>query len=384
MIAAVLPLVILDEGGGPGMVGLVAACFAIPTLLLRPVAGARIDATGHRRFTAVGGLLVAVAPIGYLTGASLPIVAGRLVQGTGWALFSSANNVLLAHIAPPGRRGEASAYFNVMWSLGFVFGPPLGLLLYSVAGPSAVFPLAAILSVGSFLCAWELRDVHTAVGRSEVAPSEGRRLNPAAAVRGSLERTAATTMVVLGLFMTAQTLFVAFAPVYAREMGIPIEQLALLYPLYGTGLAIAQLTTSRLVDRVGRSTAVVVAIGLAVAGLALGASPGGLVGYAVGAVIFAVANAIAGPALSAATIERAPPARLGAAMATFSVGYQLAAGGGGAIWGTIVAVAGYPWPFAAAIAFQLLAGWIGWRSLRRSHHAGLRSRLLAAREGESP
>lgn len=384
MIAAVLPLVILDAGGGPGMVGLVAACFAIPTLLLRPLAGARIDASGHRRFTTLGGLLVALAPIGYLTGSPLPIVAGRLVQGTGWALFSSANNVLLAHIAPPGRRGEASAYFNVMWSLGFVLGPPLGLLLYSLTGALAVFPLAALLAVASFLCAWELRDVRTAVGEPEATDRGARRFDPATAIRGSLERTAVPTMVVLGLFMTAQTLFLGFAPVYARETGVAIEQLALLYPLYGGTLAVAQLTVSRVVDRVGRAWAAVGAVSLAVAGLGLAAAPTGLAGYAVGAVVFAVANALAGPTLAAATIERAPPPRLGAAMATFSVGYQIAAGGGGAIWGAVVAVAGYPWPFAAGIAFQLLAGWIAWRSLRHRQPANpSRAPLLATPEGES-
>lgn len=384
MIAAVLPLVILDGGAGPGMVGVVAAFFAIPTLLLRPLTGARIDASGHRRFTALGGLLVSVAPIGYLTGTGLPVIAARLVQGTGWALFSSANNVLLAHIAPPGRRGEASAYFNVMWSLGFVLGPPIGLVLYSIAGPPLVFPLASALAVGAFLCAWDLRDVHTAVGSTE-APDRARGgLDPAASLRGSLEPTAVATMVVLGLLMTAQTLFLGFAPVYARETGVPIEQLALLYPLYGGTLAVAQLTISRLVDRVGRASAVIAAASLAAAGLGLAAAPLGLAGYAIGAVVFATANAIAGPTLAATTIERAPPPRLGAAMATFSVGYQIAAGGGGAIWGAVVDVAGYPWPFAAGIVFQFLAGWIAWRSLR--HHQPVRpshTRLLTAREGES-
>ena len=50
-----------------------------------------------------------------------------------------------------------------------------------------------------------------------------------------------------------------------------------------------------------------------------------------------------------ATIDRALPGRLGAATATYSLGYALGASTGGAIWGVVISALGYPWPFVGGM-----------------------------------
>src|SRR3712207_4368079 len=46
ILQPVIPLLILAGGGDAALVGLVAACFSIPALPLRPVAGRLLDAGG--------------------------------------------------------------------------------------------------------------------------------------------------------------------------------------------------------------------------------------------------------------------------------------------------------------------------------------------------
>jgi predicted MFS family arabinose efflux permease len=41
-------------------------------------------------------------------------------------------------------------------------------------------------------------------------------------------------------------------------------------------------------------------------------------------------------------------------MATYSMGFQIAAGLGALMWGAIIEWVGFPWPFAAAIVLQLI------------------------------
>jgi hypothetical protein len=62
----------------------------------------------------------------------------------------------------------------------------------------------------------------------------------------------------------------------------------------------------------------------------------------------------AAPAISAMTIDRAPAGRVGSAMATYSIGHQLASNGSSALWGALIAVAGFGWTFGAAIALQVI------------------------------
>jgi hypothetical protein len=45
---------------------------------------------------------------------------------------------------------------------------------------------------------------------------------------------------------------------------------------------------------------------------------------------------------------------MGAAMATYSLGFQLGLGLGATAWGVVISVAGYPAPFLGAIAVQAL------------------------------
>jgi MFS family permease len=394
IVQTVLPLRILDLGGDAAAVGVVAAVFALPTLLLRPAIGRWIDRRGHGTLHQAGVLIAVFAPLGYLAGSIVLMPVNRFIQGIGWALYGTSNNVATARLAPPSRRGEASGYFNFTYALGFLVGPPLALYLYANADPAApfvassLFALLALVTVTALIratpgavIAREAAD--PAAADTTVAAGDGGAVRPVArsrmaalgsGIRGYLEPAAVPVLVVTALFMAGQGLLVGFAPVYARGVGAPLEWLAPFYPMYAILNATSQLVSGRLSDRVGRSRSVLLGGVLGSIGLLVAFAPLGFAGYAAGAACFAVAAGIVVPAAAAAAMDLAPAGRLGSQMATFSMAYQLAAGVGGLVWGLLIATVGYPWPFLVAVVLQAASVALAVRALPDATRAAVSRR----------
>lgn len=364
LVQATVPLLILDRGGDAAMVGVVSAAYALPTLLLRPLIGRRIDRTGHGPIHQAGGALLMLGPLAFAVAALPAVLLGRLVQGLGWAMYGTANNVVLARLAPPERRGEASAWFNIMWAVGFLVGPPLGLALYVTVGREAPFLVAAVFGGTALAIVSVLRRIVPPAPAVDPAPEPAALAGPRGWVARLVEPAALPTMGILATFMAGQALYLAFAPVYARSIGAPDSVLALYFPLYGGLLALGQLLTGRLSDRFGRRATILAGCAIGSLGLLVSAAAATWTVFALGAGCFAIAAAIVNPAAAAATIDRVPAGRTGVAMATFSVGYQLAAGVGGAAWGVLIAVAGFPAPFLAAIVLQAACAVVAVRYLQ--------------------
>lgn len=365
IVQPAIPLLVLDRGGDAILVGIVAAMFALPTLVLRPLIGHRIDRTGHGPTHRLGGAILSVAPLAFVVAPLALVPLARFVNGVGWAMYGTANNVVLARLAPASRRAEASSYFNVAYALGFLVGPPLGLFLYTGVAASAPFVAAAVVAFGSFAAAAVLarrtRDhgaegpmARTAAAAPGGPPDPIPSANPV--IRGLsrlFEPTAVPAMLGTALFMASQSLFMLFAPVYARVSGFPVEQLAVFYPLYSGLLIAGQLFTGRLSDRIGRTRTIAIGTVIGCVGMSIAILPGQLLTFAVGGSLVAFGTTFVTPSFAAAAMDRAPAHRLGVSMATFSMGFQLAAGLGGALWGVVIGTVGYPWPFVIAALFQV-------------------------------
>ena len=73
-----------------------------------------------------------------------------------------------------------------------------------------------------------------------------------------------------------------------------------------------------------------------------------------GGILYAAAAGFTSPAMMALVMDQSPPARLGSAMATYTLGFQFGSGLGAALWGLMIDSVGFPWPFIAAAGLQLV------------------------------
>jgi MFS family permease len=346
LLQPILPLLIVDLGGDATLVGITFAVFSVPSVLLRPAIGRVADrrGVGLVLFLGTAGLAI-VAPF-YLVPAIGVVLATRVVHGLAWAAFNTGAPSTMARHVPGERRLEASGVYDLMPGIATLVMPSAGLLLLHAAGFSAPLLLAAGLAVAVFV---------VSVAAFGLPRSEPRTVPARAGRQPYLEPSAVLPMLIQLLFMSGISLFLVFPPVLAVERGIPVSDLAIYYPIYGITLVAFRGISGRLLERVPRPPVVVAGSLVAATGLAVAGLSGSFPGLVLGGTLFAAASGFSSPATMASVLDHAPPDRLGAAMGTYTLGFQFGSGFGAALWGTLVGSVGFAGVFLLAAVIQLFA-----------------------------
>lgn len=148
MLNPILPLYVTQLGGSPFVVGMVLASFAAMSVIVRPLVGHWADRWSEAGVM-IGGLLFQGASI-FLC--FIPLVGAAMLanglRGMGWGGLNTGGYSLLARIAPPARRGEASGLYSGVQSASSILFPAFALWLLhaSFGGFGAVFVITAIFS----------------------------------------------------------------------------------------------------------------------------------------------------------------------------------------------------------------------------------------------
>jgi MFS family permease len=103
------------------LIGLTFTMFAVPVLILSPIAGRLVDRRGPFAFIVAGMLLPPIAAITY-TLISDPVLAVPLIllEGAGFALLNPGLFSVVAASSPPGRSSTAQGVFGAAGTLGFI------------------------------------------------------------------------------------------------------------------------------------------------------------------------------------------------------------------------------------------------------------------------
>lgn len=359
VLRPVVPLLVVARGGDATLVGIIAAAYALPAVLFRPLIGWLVDRGSHARLLRLGALAACVGPIGLLLPGIAALGAVRFLQGTAFSMYSVSTRTLMARLAPEAKRGEASGYYAAMPAIGSLVGPALGMALYLATGEIGAVLLATVFAaIGVALTRRAHIDdaVPTAVPKPP-GPSWAEMLR-------FVERSSLPALLMLTCFQTAQAFFTVFPPIYVLATGQPIEVLVVYYPVVGLLWAGSQLVAGRVADRLGRGRTIRLACAIAIAGLAVPIAFEGLFPFSVAAFGYTIGFALVSPALSALAIDRAPTDRLGSAMATYSMGHGLAATISSVTWGALIATQGFGVAFAAGIALQVVTIALSYRFAR--------------------
>ena len=341
----ILPLLVLDLGGDATLVGLVFLVFSIPSVVLRPWIGRLADRLGTRRVLVMGVSGIAVAGPLYFLPSVTSLIALRVAHGTAWAALNTGGPSTMAGIVPPSRRGEASAAFDLMPGLSVLIMPTVALVLYGAFGLTGPLLVSAILGFATLAVAVLLIPASIG-GRPAIASSGGSLLEP----------TAVLPMLYQLLMNSVLSLFVVYPPLFAAQHGLPLSDLVVYYPVYGFIFIVSRIVAGRLVDRIPRVTVAIVGATLAGISLVIAAAATDVGLLTVAGVVYGIANGASAPATTALVMDRAPAGRVGAAMATYTLGFQFGSGLGAAAWGLLIDAGGFMVPFivGAILEFALL------------------------------
>lgn len=344
ILQPVIPILVLDRGGDAAFAGLTFAVFTIPSVVLRPAIGSLADRWGSRRILLVGLAGIALAaPLHLLPSLALILVV-RAIHGTVWAAFTTGSASLLARLAPVARRGEASGAFDLMPGIAILVAPSIGLLLNEQLGVDAPFVFALFVGLAALVVG--------VLFIPNIAPAPRTGAGPTG-WRAILEPSAVLPMGFQILFMSVASLFVVYPPLLATSLGIPLSDMVAYYTAYGLALVIVRAAAGRLLDRVPRAAVIAAGGGLAAVALVLAATADSLGPLVLAGILYASAQGFSSPAMLASVIDRAPPSRLGAAMATYTLGFQFGNGLGAALWGALIGPFGFVWPYLIGAAVQV-------------------------------
>jgi MFS family permease len=345
IVQTVLPLYVLDLGGNATVVGFVVAAFSFPSVALRPVIGRLVDEWSRRGVHLAGTLCLGVVGFLYLTPSLAAVLLTRVLHGIGWAAFNTGGGTAVAELAPVTRRGEAAGIYNLMPGIANMVMPAAGLLILAAQGFAAAFLAAALFGLLAAMMLW----------RGPFPPDRRARRRSGAGFWGNLvERQALLPMSLEFLFTVTTTLFWVYPPVFARWLGVPVEVLASYYVPLGVAVVLSRLIVGRFIDRIARRTALLLGAAMTACALLVAGVAMSLPVLAVAGIFHSVATSLVTPAAMALAIESSSADRRGAAIATYSLGYQLAIGAGAFMWGGAIDAFGFPAPYLLALVSPLL------------------------------
>lgn len=324
------PLLAIKLGGGNASAGLVMGGFTFAAMVVRPATGWALDAYGRRALLIIGTAVCLVAILAHeLAAGVLVLLLLRALHGVGFGTATTALGTLASDFVPRSRLGEGMGLYTMAMSVPLAVAPAVGLGLVAGGDFTIVFLLAGGLTGLSLTLASVMR-----------APRR-ERSGVAISLSSLTERTSLFPASMMFLLTITYGPLIAFIAIYGQERGI--ANVGSFFTVYAIVLAVARPLSGRLADRYGYEPAAAVGMLIVAVGLLTLAAAQGLVGLLLAAFLYGIGFGTAQPSLQALVIQRVPPARRGAATATFYTAYDLGMAVGsiaGGFMAAIVALSG--------------------------------------------
>jgi MFS family permease len=368
IIGMALPVLPLHVHQGLGLstfvVGLVTGSQFVAALISRVWSGHYADSRGAKR-AVLAGLLAAVAG-GLLYLVSLRFVGTPGVSAAillvGRALLGAAESFIITGgvtwglaLAGPTNAGKVIAWVGMAMFAALASGAPLGTILYSHGGFTAIALATALIPLASMVVVAPLASVP-----------------PRRAARSHLLRVArAVWLPGIGSALTTFGFggLIAFSSLLSAERDW--NPVWLLFSAFAAALVVARLFLGHLPDRLGGARVALMSAGIEAVGLALiWSAPDRLVA-ATGAVLTGLGYALVYPGLGVEAVRRAPPESRGLAMGAYTAFLDVALGFGSPALGLVAGRAGLSSVFLISALLVLGAMIIALRLLRRPSEATL-------------
>lgn len=332
LLQPTFPLYITSLGGTPFQVGLVLACFAVTSVVFRPIIGGWADHWSEPGVSLCGLTLLALAVLICFIPLAEATMFANALRGIGWAAMSAAGYSMLALSAPSHRRGEASGYYSGVQASGTILLPAVALWLIAApfGGFGVVFAAAFGLAATGAIAALALKRHTPARQRDRHAAPMGPWWQEILSV---LDREIILASVLSFMSHVTFPAVASFLVLYARELRI--DNIGWFYVVSGATSILARPTLGKVSDKIGRGRALLACFVLETIGLLLLAFAADLLMLIISGALYMLGLAMSSSTTLAIAMEQAKPERRGRAMATFSIALPLSNGVGALICGSL-------------------------------------------------
>jgi MFS family permease len=367
-----LPAYLDTIGINQQQIGLIIGAFAIGLLFTRSVIGRLVDSRGRKFVLIIGTVVVAIAPFGYLTATSVPLLmAIRVFHGISIAAFTTAHSTLVVDLAPPKQRGEIIGLMSLANPLGVAIGPAIGGYLMASSSYREIFWISIIFGTIASIFACQLRE-----SRMQIEPSEssGKVEQPELVARLSIWQIItnpalgipALVLLLIGFPFGAIHTFV---PLYIQSIHIDFNP-----GLFYTIAAMASFSSRSVIgsrsDRYGRGVFIAASVCSYTTAIALLATANSQLSFILAAMLEGLGIGTLIPMIVALVADRSLPSQRGQVLSICIAGLDLGVAIAAPVFGFVAKDLGYPGIFTiatgmAASAIVVFMIW-GNRSLRHS------------------
>jgi MFS family permease len=230
-----VPLLAVDQGAGPFVVGTIVALYAaLPAVLALP-AGRMTDRFGFRVPLLAGssglcaGLLL---PFFWPSVATLYFVASLL--GVSFMIFQLASQTLVGAIAPPAERARNFSLLSLGYALANFGGPLIAGVLIDHAGHARTFlalamPLVPVIVLAALGARW----------------IPGTQPRSGSAGSGWLDllriRELRNTLIASGIVSSAWDVYQFFMPIYGRSLGLSATAIGLVMSAFAIAIILVRV-----------------------------------------------------------------------------------------------------------------------------------------------
>ncbi len=323
-----LPIYLSRSGSTEVDIGILIGSFSVSSLILRPLVGKALLKIPEKTFMIVGAIFFAFGTVAYVFAPPFwPFFFVRILQGVGFAFFTTASFTLIANISPEAHRGQSLGYFILAFTLSGALAPPLAMLIINRFGFTHLFLVCLALSLCSLLLALRLRKRQ--MRPFETSPTRDGFFLSRQVIQPSI----------MGFFpFFIWGALTTFFPIYAIRHGV--SNPGLFFSTVAVVLILSRVLGGRILDLYSRKSIIMPSIAPYVLSMAVLAFSKTMPMFVLVAVIYGIGPAFLIPALMAYALDRG--AAPGPAMGTFNALSDLGMSLGPAIMGMVIHSAGYP------------------------------------------
>jgi len=324
-----LPIYLARSGSNEQEIGILIGALSIASLGLRPPVGKALQRIPERTFMISGAFLSALTPLAYLLVSPFwPFLIARVLQGVGFAFYSTACSTLIVNISPEARRGQSLGYFFLSFNIPLALAPAFGMFLINHYGFTYLF----LNSTALYFCSLVL-----------IVPLSKKKIDAPKEPSSHSE----TLINLKTLLPYSQSFFVGifwgtvttFFPLFA--LGHGVTNPGIFFTTLAVMLILGRTLGGRILDVYRRESVILPCLVVYIVSMAILAFSTTLPLFILVAIIWGAGHSLVYPALFAYAVDRAGPSR-GLVLGVFTAVGDLGSGLGPAVMGIVLRFTSYP------------------------------------------